>query len=152
MTAARTTAATLMAASLTLSLSLGALAQDSPQEQRHAIMEDVGDAMGVLGGMAKGETAYDADAAIAALDTMITEAPVFLTLFPEGSETGHDTRAKPEIWSDRAGFEEKGEAMITAASNAKETAGNGLDALRAAMGPLGQSCRGCHETYRAPKN
>ena len=29
----------------------------------------------------------------------------FPTLFPPGSEKGHDTKALPAIWSDRAGFE-----------------------------------------------
>jgi hypothetical protein len=30
-------------------------------------------------------------------------------------------------------------------------AGNGLDAMKGAMGGLGGGCKGCHEKFRAPK-
>ena len=130
-----------------------AFAQDTPpQVARHEIMEDIGDAMGVLGKMAKGETEYDADSAVTALGVMIDETPQFLTLFPEGSESGHDTRAKPAIWENPDDFEANGEELIAAAEAARGPAGDGLEALRGAIGPVGQSCRGCHETYRVPKN
>ncbi|UOM34837.1 cytochrome c [Acuticoccus sp. I52.16.1] len=136
-----------------LAFTSAAAAQDAaPQVERHEIMEEVGDAMGVLGGMAKGERPYDAAAATEALDVFIVQTPLFLELFPEGSETGHDTRAKPAIWEDPADFHEKGEALVAAAESAKGPAGESLEGLRTALGPVGQSCRACHEAYRAPKN
>ncbi len=130
-----------------------ASAQDaSPQVQRHESMEDVGDAMGVLGAMAKGERPYDQTAAVEALDVIIVQTPLFLELFPEGSETGHDTRAMPAIWENMADFQDKGEALVAAAEAAKGPAAEGLAGLRSTMSDLGGSCRDCHETYRRPKN
>lgn len=144
---------TILAAALVALPAVGALAQDdSPQVERHEIMEDIGDAMGVLGKMVKGETPYDATAATSSLQVFITETPEFLDLFPEGSETGYDTRAKPAIWQDIADFNAKGEALVTAAEAAMAPAEQGLDAFRSAFGPIGQSCKGCHEAYRAPKS
>ena len=51
----------------------------------------------------------DAAGAIEALGTAIPE------LFPEGTERGHNTRALPAVWSDRAGFE-KAAANLTEAA------------------------------------
>jgi len=43
-------------------------------------------------------------------------------------------------------IEYNAEAAVLAAE-----AGNGLDALRAAIGDVGKSCKGCHDEYRAKK-
>jgi len=40
-------------------------------------------------------------------------------------------------------------AFVTASTTLAENAGGGLDALRANIGALGASCKGCHDTYRA---
>src|ERR1700722_7908688 len=50
-------------------------------------------------------------------------AAVIPTLFPKGTETGGDTKALPEIWSDPAGFQKiavaLGEAATKLATDAK---------------------------------
>lgn len=142
----------LAAALLTLPATVAFAQDDSAQVERQEIMEDIGDAMGVLGKMVKGQTPYDATAATSSLQVFITETPEFLDLFPAGSESGYETRAKPEIWQDMADFESKGQELVSAAEAAMAPAEQGLDAFRAAFGPIGQSCKGCHETYRAPKS
>src|SRR5437764_9090491 len=60
----------------------------------------------VDGGMDVKGLAFGAKALIASTRTIPT-------LFPAGSEKGHNTRAKPEIWSDAAGFQ-KAAANATA--------------------------------------
>ena len=87
--------------------SLVAVAGDSPQELRHEMMEDVGGAAKTIGAMLKGEAAFDAPEANAALEVWAEAAWDFGKLFPEGSETGFDTEAAPAIWTDRAGFDEQ---------------------------------------------
>ena len=69
------------------------------------------------------------------------------SLFPPGTgrEAVPKTRAKPEIWSQRADFE------ATAAKLAEETdklgqiaARGNLDEVKAQVGVIGQACAGCH--------
>lgn len=76
-------------------------------------------------------------------------AALMPSLFPKGSETGGNTKALPEIWSDNAGFQKAaadlGEAVGKLAVAAK--AGD-ADAVAAAIKPIGDACGACHKTYR----
>lgn len=77
-------------------------------------------------------------------------AAVIPTVFPKGTETGDDTKALPEIWSDPSGFQKiavkLGEAATKLAIDAK--AGD-ADAVAADTKVLGEQCGACHKTYRA---
>jgi len=72
-------------------------------------------------------------------------------MFPPGSETGHDTKAKPNIWTDKPGFDRFAADMAAAAqklvvaANADDKAGFG-DAFH----DLGKACGGCHKAYAYP--
>jgi cytochrome c556 len=108
---------------------------------------------GVLGDMAKGSVDFDAamaQAAAANLKHLAAMAPA--TLWTDGSEQGavEGSRAKPEIWSDPAGFAAKFKVLEDASAALMDVAD--LDALRAGMGGVGGSCKGCHQGYRGPKN
>lgn len=112
--------------------------------------------LGLLGGMAKGDIEYDADAASAAAANLAALSQLDQSrLWPQGSDTeslGADaTRALPAIWQAGSTAGEKSMALVTAAVALEQAAGGGLDSLRGAMGPVGQSCGSCHESYRAPK-
>jgi cytochrome c556 len=74
------------------------------------------------------------------------------TLWVAGTEQGAvaGSRAKTEIWSDAEGFKAKFADMETAALAMVGAAD--AAAVGAAMGAIGGSCKGCHETYRGPKN
>jgi len=128
--------------------SLAAVAGDSPQELRHEMMEDVGGAAKTIGAMLKGEAAFDAPEANAALEVWAEAAWDFGKLFPEGSETGFDTEAAPAIWTDRAGFDEQLQQFSEATEAAVAASPQDLEALKAATGPVFKVCKSCHETYR----
>lgn len=125
-----------------------ALAGDSPQEQRHELMEDVGAGAKTIGKMLEGEAPFDAAAAMGALQTWRDAAAVFGTLFPEGSETGYDTEARDTIWSDRAGFEAALSKWAEATDTAIAANAQSLEELQGAAGPVFKTCKGCHEDYR----
>ena len=144
MTPSKTVAACL----LLLLPALPALAGDSPQEQRHELMEDVGGAAKKIGSMLKGEAEFDAAVANASLEVWAEAAWDFGKLFPEGSETGFDTEAKETIWTDRAGFDEQLAQFGAAAEAAVEANPQDLEALKAAAGPVFKVCKSCHESYR----
>ena len=122
-----------------------------PILERQHLMEDTRDAAKVIGGMLKEEQAFDAAAAMTALETWKKTATEAGDLFPEGSETGHDTEAKATIWSDREGFNAKLDDFNTAVDAAIAANPDSLEALNAAAGPVFKTCKGCHEGYRVEK-
>jgi cytochrome c556 len=143
----------------TLVLALSALALASsaafadPIADRKALMKERGGFVGQLGPVVKGEKPFDAAAVMAALEGLKANGEKFDAdaLFPAGSDQG-DTKALPKIWEDMAGFkaaEDKYEAAVAAAIAAKP---QDVDGLKQVFGPIGASCGGCHQTYRAPQS
>ena len=112
--------------------------------------------IGTLGAMAKGEAEYDADAASAAANNLATVA----TLSQRGywmpgtssDDLPDESRALPAIWESGSKAGEIGASFAEAAAALAAVAGDGKDAMAAAMGPVGKGCRDCHESYRKPNN
>lgn len=74
----------------------------------------------------------------------------FPSQFPPGSETGHNTRALPAVWSDRADFEKAANNAVEALTKLAELAKAGdTDAVAAQVKTIGDACAACHRTYRA---
>ena len=72
------------------------------------------------------------------------------SLFPKGTETGGNTKAMPEVWSDAAGFAKAAAGMSEAVGVMMAAAKAGdADAAAAAVKGIGDSCLNCHKTYRA---
>ena len=110
--------------------------------------------IGVLGQMARGNAEYDADAAQAAADNLLAISQINQMFhWPEGTdnESIEGTRALPAIWEDTAGVLDIWAQYGTASAALSEVAGGGLDAMRAALGPVGAACGSCHDTYRQPQ-
>jgi cytochrome c556 len=72
-------------------------------------------------------------------------------LFPVGTETGMDTEAAPAIWEDRAGFEEALANFRAAVESAIDANPMTLEDAKPTVGPVFQTCKGCHDTYRIEK-
>lgn len=139
---------------LAVGIGAAAIAQNAPPAlgARQGEMRLIALNIGVLGGMARGNIDYDADLAQMAANNLVAISQIDPTLlFPDGTAQGEveGTLALPTIWEDRAGFLEAWAGFGSAAEGAAGAAGGGLDAMRAAMGPLGGSCSTCHDTYRA---
>jgi cytochrome c556 len=119
--------------------------------QRQELMEETRDAAKVIGGMLRQKQPFEAEAAMAALQVWKTTALEAGDLFPEGSESGHDTEAKAEIWSDPEGFNQAMTDFSTAVDAAIAANPDSLEALGAAAQPVFKACKGCHEGYRVEK-
>lgn len=136
----------------------GAWAQDADAavKARKALMQLYAHYLGTLGGMAKGEVDYDAEAASAAAASLASLANVSQSnMWPQGSDTdalGDKTRALPVIWTTYPAIAEKGEAFGKAAAAMADAAGTDLASLQGAMKDLGASCGACHKDYRQEKN
>jgi cytochrome c556 len=81
---------------------------------------------------------------------IIKSTAVIPTLFPKGTESGGDTRALPEVWSDPAGFQKIAAAATDAATKLAAAAKAGdADEVAADTKLLGEQCGACHKAYRA---
>ncbi len=140
---------TLSAASLMLVVSS---ANADAIKDRQDKMKIVGKSMGIVGKMAKGQSAFDGAAALAAFVAMKDAAQDFETLFPAGTETGGKTEAGPAIFTDRTGFEAKQTAFEASLVKVTAAAPENAAALGALVGEVGQNCGACHKAYRVKKN
>jgi len=129
-----------------------AIADTDPISARQDLMDANKDAAKVIGSMLKEERPFDAEAAMEALKTWQKSANEAGDLFPEGSDTGHDTEAKATIWTDRAGFDADMEDFKSKVDAAIAASPDSVEALNAAAGPVFKTCKSCHEDYRVEKD
>jgi cytochrome c556 len=111
--------------------------------------------VGPLFAMAKGKMDYDA----ALAQTLANNLKILLTLnigqaWAQGSDNEKypgKTTALPKIWETYPEIGNYGEKYAAAIDALAEEAGNGADALKAQLGALGKSCKGCHDEFREKK-
>ena len=130
------------------------IAQDLPfpVQARQGQMKMMGLNLGVLVGMARGDADYDADRAQIAADNLVALSSIDQAFhWPQDTDnmTLVGSRALPEIWENLPDFNEKYAALGAAAEGLAAVAGDGLDPMRAAFGPVGAACGACHDSYRA---
>ena len=141
-----------LGAVLTGALGIGlAFAQANPIKERMELMEANGKAMKIASDMAKGEKPFDAKAAADAMKSINASVDKFVTLFPDGSEKGMDTRALPAIWKNKQDFTDWGKQLKEDTAKAQTAAASGLDGFKTAVAEVGKTCGGCHKDYRAEK-
>jgi len=132
-----------------LALTTSAWAAGDPAKERQDLMKNVGAATKAGAGMAKGEVEFNLGAAQLVLRTMNNAGLAFGYMFPEGSQSGSETEAKPEIWSDRAGFD-KAVNKFTVDTGTAATITD-LDSFKVAFGAATENCGACHKAYRVKK-
>ena len=123
-------------------------------EARHGYMLMLAMNVATLGGMAKGDTPYDAAVATAAAVNIQSLASVdtsFLWVEGTDSNSNEESSALPEIFADPAARATKFAALKTAADAMVGAAGTDLASLQGAMAGLGGACADCHKAYRKPE-
>lgn len=76
------------------------------------------------------------------------------TWFPKGSgpESGYETDAKAEAWSDAAGFAAAANRLQAETAKFDQIAHAGdIDAIKAQARAVGGACKNCHDKYRVPE-
>lgn len=150
----------LLIGSLVAFSSVSVLAASSDAELKAAVdarqgnMKLRGKNLGVLGGMLKGEIAYDAAAAQAAADALLEAATADQSGFwlpGTDSDSFEGSRAKPGLWAADSKGAALGGAAAEAAKAMAASAGQGVDGIKASMGLVGGACSACHKAYRTPK-
>lgn len=122
---------------------------------RQSQMQLYGFNIGLLGGMAKEEIPYDAEAAAAAANNLAMLASLNQSRYwPPGSDSDNveGTRALPAIWEDGSDIGDKAAEFSAAVAAMQAAAGTDLDSLKGAIGALGGACGSCHRAYRLSQN
>lgn len=125
-------------------------AQADVVAQRQAAMRGMGAGVGAIRTAAGAGDFATAEAKAKDLASAVHALP---GLFPAGSgpESGAKTRAKPEIWSDSAGFTAAAGKAAAAADNlVAAAASKNADQVNAAVAAFQGTCGGCHTPYRGP--
>ena len=143
-------------ATLAVMAALPAAAQFQKPEDaikyRQSAFTVMGNHVGRIGAMAAGRAPFDAKAAAESANIVSTLAALPMAAFGPGTDKGLPNRAKPEIWSDAAKFKAAGDKMVAEVAKLDAAAKSGsLDAIKAAMGGVGGSCKACHDDFRAEK-
>ena len=150
---ALTTAAIGLVAALS---ALPAAAQFQKPEQaikyRQSAMSLQGTHVGRIFAMANGRVPFDAKVAAESIEIVAMLNRLQFTAFIEGTDKGGNTRAKPEIWTEKDKFSAavaKSQEDVSKLVAAGKT-GN-IDQIKAAVGAVGASCKACHDAYQKPQ-
>jgi cytochrome c556 len=131
-----------------------AFAQAKPEDAikyRQAAFIVMAKHFGSLGAMANGKAPYNAQTAAADADVLAVVSKLPFTAFGPGTDKGNGikTEAKPGIWQDPAKFQKADDAMQAQMAKLIPAARSGsLDQLKAAFGPTGKECKGCHDDFK----
>jgi len=144
----------LCAAGLALSIALPASAQFAKAEDavkyRKSALFVMGQNFGRVAGMAAGKIPFDAKVAADSAATAEFVAKLPWAGFGPGTDKGGETRAKAEIWSDKAKFDDYAGKMQSEMSKLAAAAKTGnLDAIKVAVNSTGGACKSCHDDFRA---
>jgi len=103
---------------------------------------------GRLGAMANGKMPFDAKVAADNAAIVETMSKLPWAGFAPGTET-IKSNAKPEMWTEKAKFDQGAEKMRGEVTKLAAAAKMGnLDALKAAFGDTAATCKACHDSYK----
>jgi len=145
----------VLAALAGLGVSLPAAAQFAKPEDavkyRKAAFQVMATHFGRLGAMANGRAPYDAAAAAANADIVVTMSKLPFAGFVEGTSGTEKGAPKANVWSERAKFDAGAKKMQDEVVKLQAAAKSGnADQLKAAFGPAAGTCKACHDDFRNP--
>ena len=117
-------------------------------EYRQGALAVMGHHYGLIGAMANGKVPFDARAAQANADLVVTLAKLPWSAFVDGSDKG-DTNARPEVWSQPDKFKADVQRLQDATVKLAEAARSAKpEALKAAFSATSETCKSCHDDFR----
>ena len=104
---------------------------------------------GRVAGMAAGKIPFDAKVAADSAATAEFVGKLPWAGFGPGTDKG-DTKAKPEIWAEKAKFDDYANKLEAELAKLTVAAKSGsLDSVKAATNAVGGACKACHDDFRA---
>lgn len=147
------TPVSILLSSVMLSMSVPAIAQfakpeDAIKYRKNALFV-MQQNFGRVAGMAAGKIPFDTK--IAADSATVAEFVGKLPWagFGPGTDQG-DTKAKPEIWKEKAKFDDYALKMQAELNKLNVAAKSGnLESIKVAAGAVGGTCKTCHDDFKA---
>lgn len=141
----KTTTALLLAILGSAALAHGGV-KDKNVMARMVVMKNIGDQMKIIGTMAKGAAAFDADTANAALSEIAVQSAQITPLFKTPA-TDPKSEALPLVWQDWDSFARRARDARAVAERLAGSVQTKAD-LGPVMGQLGQTCKSCHSRFK----
>jgi cytochrome c556 len=140
--------------SAALLASAGAQAQfqkpDDAVKYRQGALFVMGQHFGRVGAMASGRVPFDAAVAQQNMEVVMAVAQLPWAGFaPETRDAELRHRAKPNIWTEKAKFDQAGQNTLKALTDLQAATKTGnLDAVKKAFADTAASCKACHDNFR----
>jgi cytochrome c556 len=117
---------------------------------RQSAMFVMGTHFGRIGAMANGKAPYDAKAAETSAAIVADMSKLPWAGFIPGTESGGNTKAKPEIWTDQAKFKDNSDKLMAQTPKLAAAAKTGdLATLKIAFSATAEMCKSCHDDFRS---
>lgn len=145
----------LIGAAVLASLAAGAAQAQVPADRavkyRQSHLTVMAASFGRIGAHLKGDAKLDQAALYANAEVVELMSKFAFDGFLQGTEQSSGaTKAKPEIWKEWDKFKKlQGDLQAATGKLAEAAKGTDAKALQAAFGQTGQSCKACHDAYRA---
>jgi cytochrome c556 len=100
--------------------------------------------------MVQGKMPYDQAAFLMRAQRLDQVSKMAWDGFGPGTDAGAPTKAKPEIWSDAAGFKQAADAFQAETPKLVAAAQSGnMDQIKAAFQGVVKTCDNCHDKFRS---
>ena len=144
-TAIAVTAAALFSAAVTAA----AVKPESAIHYRQSVYTMIGWNFVPMVDMIKNKTPWDAAEFAKRADRIAALAPQLLEGFPEGSDKGAETEAKPDIWKNMDDFKSKMNDLVRETRSLADVAKTNDEAkTREQFKKTAGACKSCHDKYR----
>ncbi len=145
----------LIGAAVLASLAAGSVAAQVPADRsvkyRQSALTVMSTSFGRIGGYVKGDVKLEPAALQQNAQVVELMSKMAFDGFIQGTEQSSGaTKAKPEIWKEWDKFKKlQGDLQAATAKLSEATKSGDAKAIQAAFGQAGQSCKACHDVYRA---
>ena len=146
----KTVVLTGVAALLATVIAAAAVKPEAAIHYRQSVYTIIGWNFRPMVDMIKDKTPWDSATFSKHADRLAFLAPQLLEGFPEGSDKGAETEAKPEIWKNMDDFKSKMNDLVRETKNLADVAKAGDEAkTREQFKKTAGACKSCHDKYRS---
>jgi cytochrome c556 len=138
-----------IAALLTTAIATAAIKPEAAIHYRQSVYTMIGWNFVPMVEMIKNKTPWDSTSFALHADRIASLTPQLLEGFPEGSDKGAETEAKPDIWKSMDDFKSKMNDLVRESKALADVAKTGDEAkTREQFKKTAGACKSCHDKYR----
>jgi cytochrome c556 len=138
-----------IAAALVSAIAAAAVKPETAIHYRQSVYTMIGWNFMPMVEMIRNKAPWDGKAFALHADRVAALAPQLLEGFPEGSDKGAETEAKPEIWKSMDDFKSKLDDLVRESKALADVAKAGDEAkTRDQFKKTAGTCKACHDKYR----